>query len=113
MQKMFFFSYSNERPVRRRGLNNTKNELQDIIDTFIKYQEENISHPKFVADSYDAMPPTSGFDLIANTFASLIDELNNLKEEISILKDSRIKNDIMSDDISCMKFDIHETKIIG
>ena len=80
MQKMFFFSYSNERPVRRRGLNNTKNELQDIIDTFIKYQEENISHPKFVADSYDAMPPTSGFDLITS-FAILI-ELNNLNEGI-------------------------------
>ena len=62
--------------------------------------------PKFVADSYDTLPPTSGFEVIADYILKLFDEMTTLKSEIGQLKDSRMQDGNIQNDITIMKEDI-------
>ena len=80
-------SFSTERSVKRRGDHPNKAEITDILDLFRKYDENDISIPTFVADSFDSMPPTAGYDLIAPMLMSLVDELSGLKKDLMTFKD--------------------------
>ena len=80
--------------------------MQDIIDMLKKCEESCICLPKYVADSYDSLPPTSGFDVIADSIVSLQSEILSLKEEISFLKETRLTECVNSQDVAVMKEDI-------
>ena len=95
-----------EKPKRRRHENRMINEMQDLIDILKKCGESGISLPKYVADSYDSLPPTSGFDVIADSIVSLQSEISSLKEEISLLRESRLTESVSSQDNAVMKEDI-------
>ncbi|CAF2038490.1 unnamed protein product [Rotaria magnacalcarata] len=75
--------------------------MQDILDLVEISDEKGVKLPKFVADSYDALPPTSGFGIIGDTIMSLMDEVSKLREEIKTLRDMRLsENSSMEDNVS-------------
>ena len=108
--KALLFKYTSDRPKSRRGDNLQKNEITDILDLFRKCEETNTDLPKFVSESYDSMPPTSGFELIGNTIVSLIEEIQTLRDEIKIIKDSSIRENILIDDTTHIKTDLMDIK---
>ena len=108
--KSLICTYSSDRPIHRRGDNLIKSELTDILELFRKCEESNITLPKFVAESYDSMPPGSGFELISNTIMSLIEEIQTLRDEIKIIKDSSIRENIIIDDTAHIKTDLIDIK---
>ena len=95
-----------EKPKRRRHENRMLNEMQDLIDMLKKCEESGICIPKYVADSYDSLPPTSGFDVIADSIISLQKEISTLKEEINLLKEIRCAETVNNQDTNVMKEDI-------
>ena len=95
-----------DKPKRRRGEDRIMNEVRDILDMLKRCDESKFELPKFVVDSYDGLPPSSGFDLIAQSLTALNDEILNLKKEIEFLKDSRIEQGITVDDMSMIKEDL-------
>ena len=62
--KDVLFKYTEERNVKRRGDDCKKSELTDILQMFRKLDEDNVSLPTFVSDSFDSMPPSAGYDLL-------------------------------------------------
>ena len=98
--------YSGDKPNRRKGQNARKSEVQDIYEIFIRCEENDIVLPKFAADSFDTMPPTSGYELISTTIVSLINEISSLKDEIKTIKDFNKRNDIILDDFNHLKPDV-------
>lgn len=102
--------YSGDKPVRRRGDNARKTEMQDIYDTFIKCDENDIVLPRFTADSFDTMPPTAGYELIGTTIVTLINEISSLRDELKSIKDVNKRNDIILDDFNHMKSDVLDIK---
>ena len=51
-----------EKSKRRRNENRIINEMRDIVELFKKCDETNVELPKFVVDTFDGLPPSSGFD---------------------------------------------------
>ena len=101
---------SNERNTKRRGDNSKTTEISDILDLFRKYDDTNISIPKYVADSFNAMPPTAGYDLLSPLLVSLIEEIQNLKEDMKNFKDVNTTNDIILNDSVLIKGDLIDIK---
>ena len=62
--------------------------------------------PTYVADTYNSMPPSSGFEIVARTVQTLIQEISDLKHEISDLKKNRQSNEVRSQDNSLILEDI-------
>ena len=65
------------------------NELKDILDMLSRCDENGTELPRFVVDEYDGLPPSSGFELVANSMTSLFQEIMNLREELNLLKNCR------------------------
>ena len=82
------------------------NEMQDLIDILKKCEESGICLPKYVADSFDSLPPTSGFDVIADSIVSLQSEILSLKEDVSFLRETRLTESASSQDNAVIKEDI-------
>ena len=95
-----------EKSKRRRNENRVMNEVKDILEILRKCDETKRQLPKFVVDSYDGLPPTSGFEVIAQSLTALNDEIVSLKKEIEQLKESRIEQTIASQDMTMMKEDL-------
>ena len=95
-----------EKSKRRRHENRIMHELRDILDILKRCDDENCELPKFVVDSYDGLPPTSGFEIIAQSLTTLNDEILSLRKEIEYLKDNRIEQTITIHDMSMMKEDL-------
>ena len=95
-----------QKPIRRRNENRIVNELRDIVDILKKCDETAVVLPKFVVDTFDGLPPSSGFEVIANTLVSLNDEIAMLKKEVETLRDSRVEQSIVSHDNIVMKEDL-------
>ena len=74
------FNIVGEKSIRRRNENRVLNELQDIINLLKKCDDKGMALPPFVADSYDSLPPSSGFEVVAQAVGSLIDEIAFLKK---------------------------------
>ena len=93
--KDMLFEMVGEKPKRRRFENRMMHELQDIIDMLKRCDdEESLILPRFVADSFSGMPPSSGFEIVAQAMQSLIQEISDLKKEIVHLKDNRLVSDV-------------------
>ena len=104
------FAFVSDTPKRRRGEYRLNNEINDILDTFEKCFDENIKLPIFVADSYNSLPQSSGFDIIAQHMISLVDEINDLKKEIDSLNKSRLIDEMIQKDLNIMQEDILSIK---
>ena len=85
-----------ETSKRRRGENRINQELHDIVDLLGKTEDKNIELPAFVADTYNSLPPSSGFELVADHIVNLNEEISSLKKEIEALKDIRLNEDVLS-----------------
>ena len=108
--KDILFSYTKERPINRRGEDYLQKSYIDIIELFEKLSEDEVELPKFVADSFDTMPPCSGYEMISATMLSLIDQVNLLKDEIKNLKDISAADNIIMNDMAIVKEDLLEIR---
>ena len=99
-------NFVGEKPKRRRGEDRMMHEVRDILDILKRCDENKRELPKFVVDSYDGLPPSSGFELIAQSLTALNDEIVSLRKEIEHLKDSRIQENVIVHDMSMMKEDV-------
>ena len=79
-----------ERPIRRRNENRILHELQDITDLFNKCDEESKKLPTFVANSFNVLPPLSGFELVADHIMKLNEEILALSKEVEALREARL-----------------------
>ena len=70
-----------EKNQLRRYKNKILNEVRDILDILHKCDDIGFQLPKFVVDSYDGLPPTSGFENIAVLLNLLLDELVTLRSD--------------------------------
>ena len=55
-----------ERNIYQRNEDWLVNEMRDIIDIITRCDDKDIVLPKFVADSYNGLPPTLGFEVVAS-----------------------------------------------
>ena len=108
--KNILYKYGNDKATRRRGRDAAKAELSDIIEMIHELQEQNVNLPTFVSDSFDAMPPTSGYEAIADVMNSLIDELTSLRNEIEVIKNADRRDQLLLDSNSAIRDDILELK---
>ena len=95
-----------EKPKRRRNENKIMHEVRDILDILKRCDDTNCELPKFVVDSYDGLPPSSGFELIAQSLTALNDEILALRKEIEYLKDNRLEQTITIHDMGMIKEDL-------
>ena len=95
-----------EKPKRRRNENKIMHEVRDILDILKRCDDTNRELPKFVVYSYDGLPPSSGFELIAQSLTALNEEIFALKKEIEYLKDNRIEQTISIHDMGMIKEDL-------
>lgn len=100
------YELAGERPIRRRQPNRMLNEMNDIMDMLKNCDDVNIELPKYVADSFDSLPPISGYGVIAGTLTQLLDEISLLKEEVSQLKEQRMTDNMIQNDITMVKEDL-------
>lgn len=102
--------HSKENIPRRRGENKVRSDLSDMISLFRKFDEDNMELPKFLCDSCSSMPPSSGFELIAEHIVGLVTEIGDLKSEISDLKAAGLG--IANNSLESVKEDIKNIKQI-
>ena len=98
-----------EKPKRRRNENRLINEMKDIVELLTRCDDNSISLPQFVTDAFDGLPPTSGFEVVANYIMQLNDELVNLRKEVNSLKESNNQK-CCNPDVEFMKEDLLEIK---
>ena len=82
--KDLFYDIVGERPIRKRNENRILHELQDITGLFNKCDEENKKLPTFVANSFNALPPLSGFELVADHMVKLNEEILALGKKLKL-----------------------------
>ena len=83
--KDILYKFINEKITRRKGDNKKRAELQDIMEAFVKAEENNVVLPMFVSNSFKSMPPSSGYEIIGSMLNTLFDEINKLRTEINTL----------------------------
>ena len=93
----------------RRGNKSAKCLVTEVIEVFKYCKINNIELPSFVANSYNSMPPMSGYEIIGGTLSALIEEIYVLKEEIIALKHNNEADKKCLDNIS-IKSDLIEIK---
>ena len=96
--------------VRRRNENRLSNEMKDIMEMLSKCDDENIITPVFVCDSYNGMPPSSGFECVASKLLNLMEELSSLREEVGYLRENRHHENTYREDVTIIKEDIFSIK---
>lgn len=116
----YIFQLYKKQEKRRQGENRLKNMVQDILDLFVTIDNEDLEIPKFVADSFDALPPVTGFSAVARHISALMDAVSALQIEVSQLKQAKeseikSKNDTLDSkqdiaDIKCMLLNMNAPK---
>ena len=99
-----------EKGKRRRNENRLLHELQDILNLLERCDDGDVMLPKFVADSYNALPPTSGFEIIASQIVSLMEEISSLRTEVAALKDARLNDNSVRQENAIIQEDVLEIK---
>lgn len=62
--KEYLCQLVDERNIRRRNEDRLVNEMRDIMDIITRCDDKDIILPKFVADSYDGLPPHRALSLL-------------------------------------------------
>ena len=108
--KEVLYSFTDESCVQRRGDGKTRANLTDIITLMRKIDEDSVTIPKFLSDSFDSMPPASGYEVLADHIISLLSEMGNLRQQIDKLTTNRSCPN--AEHFSDMKEDICDVKNI-
>ena len=95
-----------KKSIRRRNEKRLVNEMHDIMDMLSKCDDEELSLPMFVVSTHDALPPSSGFEVVASHIVELIEEISNLRKEVQQLRESRRSEDIFYQDVGFIKEDV-------
>ena len=82
-------------PTDRRRAAKTILDAQDIYELLNSADAENIEIPKFVANSFQAMPPASEFNELSNVIISFMERIEQLDKEIKKSKE-RMQLDVKS-----------------
>ena len=106
--KKILYAYSNDIPTSRRGGQRVKSDLEDTIALLRKFDEEKVALPKFVCDDYAALPPVSGYEVIAGHMVELLTEIDTLKREVHELK--KVNEALKLDSVVDLKEDIFDIK---
>ena len=77
-QKSIKFALTKETPTIRQGDGKSKADINDIIQQLKKNEEESVTMPKFLADSYKSIPPSSEFQILADHIVHLMDVIHSL-----------------------------------
>ena len=104
--KDILYNLVGEKSIRRRNENRMINEIQDLMTMLKKCDDKKIDLPKFVADSYNGLPPSSGFEVVAQSVLTLIDEISSLRKEVESLKESLLNGLHLQNDSDIVKEDI-------
>lgn len=99
--KDLLYKIAGEESKRRRNKNRILHELHDIMDMLKKCDDESVNLRSFVADRYNSLPPSSGFEIVSHHIITLTDQISSLQKEIEFLKESRL-NDVI-ESMLCMK----------
>jgi len=101
-----------EKMVTRRRSPNQPNtasiDLHDIMNIFDKY--DGNCPVKFLASSYDSLPP-SGFEPMAAIISSLRDEMLALRTELLQIKENNVRDQQALEDVLCIKEDVGDIKL--
>ena len=116
--KEIVFTYANETVISRRGKSKVSADITDILELLRRRNEDNFEFPKFLADGYGKMPPSAGFEVIAEHIVGLINELQSVKVEIAQLKElnsHHINNDVtdVKEDLRDIKMTLRELKPVA
>ena len=87
--KDLLFKYVGERPIRRRNENKILHEIKDIMEMLKKCDENGAILPHFVASRFDSLPPSSGFEIVAQQMIVLTNQVTELKNEVKYLRETR------------------------
>ena len=78
-------------------------DVEDILALFDKLDSDGSRElPRFVTDSYKALPPASGFDAVAVVLCALRDEVTALRTEVSELRHVVQKDSRTVDTVQCI-----------
>ena len=100
----------NEKSIKRKGDNKVKHTIEDIFKLFDSAFDKEISLPKFVAEKFDSLPPTSGFDCLANKIIILTNEIESLQKKINSFKTAKETYSEGMEDCLDIKQDIADIK---
>ena len=100
--KEILFNCLSETIPKRRGDNKSKSDVMDILNTMKECDDGEKALPKFLCDGFSKMPPSSGFENLAEHMMSMITEFSALKNEIKSLQNQmkHLKNSTNSSTIS-------------
>ena len=104
--KDLVYASAGKKSKRRRGDDRALNEIEDLLDILRICEDSGIILPKYVTDSYNSLPPTSGFEVVAHSMVALIDEISSLKREVEFLKEKRLADTVYHHDATIMKEDL-------
>ena len=107
--KELLFKLTRERITRRKGEGKFKADLADMLELLRKLDEKDEELPKFLADCFSTMPPSSGFETNAEHIINLTTEISVLKSEIENLKKCELPS---ADSLTDIKEDIYDIKNI-
>ena len=70
----------------RRGIKKERSNLSDILILFRKFNKFDIELPKFQVDRYQALPPMTGYGMLAKQIENLAEQVKELKIQCAILQ---------------------------
>ena len=112
--KKIIFTIVKETPIARKSCQSHPNpsvaDVEDILNLFDKLDRNKFLLPNFVAGSFSALPPFTGFDYLAGVICSLRDELYAVREELQQLRNCNEKDVKSMEDILTVKEDLRDIK---
>ena len=105
--KEILYNAVDEPMSKRKGENKARNDLSDVLALLTKCDSKDKELPKFLCDGYNKMPPASGFEVLASHMVCLIEEVANLKSEVS-----KLKTDKGSDQTAVIKEELRDIKLL-
>ena len=113
--KELFFQICKERLVTRKACTSHPNpsvpDVEDILSLHEKVVGKKFLLPRFLAERYSSLPPSSGFLPLASMLCSLREEMVTLKEEVSQLRQNNTRDLRSLEDVNSVKQDIADIKI--
>ena len=108
-KEKLFRAASKEAP-RRQGQNKERRDFLDMVELLETIDMGLL--PTYVADSFDAFPPATGFSPIANHLIRLADTVESLTVELNAIKSSFERVNTFHHDLIDSKQDILEIKLM-
>ena len=112
--KDLLFDLCKETAVKRKVCPRQPNvsiaNLEDIYNLLEKMEDIGRTLPKFVAEGFMSLPPSSGFDSLASILCMMRDEIAALRLEVTEFRKSSEKDHKAFDNVNCVLQDVAEIK---